>query len=193
MSVTLSTLPWKFKCSLLNVFLSWWNYSQCCIAICYNYTHIHEEYILTQWIKTGDTVLRKIYLSLYLKGSKVLFKVLRWEGVEDRTELQYIDPHSYGHKRCVSLVLQGCSTEGLGPSLSGTCSHSSIFSLTGLVSKLTGGPEGSFCRVVAFSTTYLLQLLWSPTNRLLVFTELYNSSIAHSIFGMAYLIVIKRK
>ena len=26
-----------------------------------------------------------------------------WEG--DRTELQYIDPHSYGHQRCVFLVL----------------------------------------------------------------------------------------
>ena len=31
------------------------------------------------------------------------------------------------------------------------------------------------------------------TNWLPVFTELYNSSIAHSIFGMACLIVIKRK
>ena len=31
------------------------------------------------------------------------------------------------------------------------------------------------------------------TNRLPVFTELYNSSIDHSIFGMACLIVIKRK
>ena len=28
-----------------------------------------------------------------------------WEGVGDRTELQHIDPHSYGHQRCVFLVL----------------------------------------------------------------------------------------
>ena len=50
-------------------------------------------------MKTSDTVFRKIYLSLYLKGWCV------WEGVGDRTELQYIDPHSYGHQRCVFLVL----------------------------------------------------------------------------------------
>ena len=36
----------------------------------YTYTYIHAEYILTQRIKTSDTVLRKIYLSLYLRGSK---------------------------------------------------------------------------------------------------------------------------
>ena len=28
-----------------------------------------------------------------------------WEGVGDRTELQHFDPHSYGHQRCVFLVL----------------------------------------------------------------------------------------
>ena len=74
-----------------------------------------------------------------------------------------------------------------GPSLSGTCSHSSIFSPTGLVSKLAGGHEDPFCWVVAFSTTSLLQLLWFPAHWLPVFTELYNSSIAHSLFGMACL------
>ena len=56
------------------------------------------QHILTQWIKTSDTVLRKIYLSLYLKGCV-------WEGVGVRTDLQHIDPHSYGHQRCVFLVL----------------------------------------------------------------------------------------
>ena len=53
-----------------------------------------------------------MYLSLYCKGSKRLFKVLLWEGAADRTELQYIDPYSYGRQRCVFLVLQGCSTGG---------------------------------------------------------------------------------
>ena len=57
-------------------------------------------------IKTSDTVLRKIYLTLYWKGCV-------WEGVEDGTELQRIDPHSYGHQRFF-LVLLGCSTGGLG-------------------------------------------------------------------------------
>ena len=37
-----------------------------------------------------------------------------WEGVGDRTELQYIDPDSNGHQRCVFLVLKGCSTGGPG-------------------------------------------------------------------------------
>ena len=50
-------------------------------------------------IKMSDIVLRKIYLSLYLKGWCV------WEGVGDLTELQHIDPHSYCHQRCVFLVL----------------------------------------------------------------------------------------
>ena len=68
-------------------------------------------------IKTSGTVLRKINLSLYWKGC------VR-EGVGDRTELQHIDPHSYGHQRFF-LVLLGRSTGSLGPSLSGTCSHPS--------------------------------------------------------------------
>ena len=36
-----------------------------------------------------------------------------WEGVGDWTELQHIDPHSYGHQRFFP-ALQGCSTRGLG-------------------------------------------------------------------------------
>ena len=44
-----------------------------------------------------------------------------------------------------------------------------------------------------FSNSSALKLVCSPTHWLPVCTELYNSSIAHSIFGMACLIVIKRK
>ena len=72
----------------------------------YIYTYICAEYILTQWIKTSEDFFKKIYLSLYCK-------VCVWEGVGDQTELQYIDPpHSYGHQRCVFLVLSGYSTGG---------------------------------------------------------------------------------
>ena len=35
------------------------------------------------------------------------------EGVGDRTELQHIDPHSYGHQRFFPVLL-GCSTGDLG-------------------------------------------------------------------------------
>ena len=36
-----------------------------------------------------------------------------WEGVGDRTELQHIDPHSYGHQHFFPIIL-GYSTGGLG-------------------------------------------------------------------------------
>ena len=36
-----------------------------------------------------------------------------WEGLGDRTELQHIDPHSYGHQRFFPILL-GCSTGSLG-------------------------------------------------------------------------------
>ena len=62
------------------------------------YTYTCRIYI-DAIIKTSDTVIRKIYLSLYLKGWCV------WKGVGDRTELQHIDHHSYGHQRCVFLLL----------------------------------------------------------------------------------------
>ena len=51
-----------------------------------------------------------------------------WEGVGDRTELQHIDPHSIGHN-CVSFLLSWATQpEAWGLNLSGTCSHSCIFS-----------------------------------------------------------------
>ena len=77
----------------------------------YTYTcRIHIDAI----IKTSETVLRKIYLSLY-------YKVCVREGVGDRTELQYINPHSYSHQCCVFLVLQGHSTGGPRAQLSAEC------------------------------------------------------------------------
>ena len=77
---------------------------------------------------TSDTVIRKIYLSLYLKGLSVR------EGVGDRTELQHIDPYSYGHQRFFHVLL-GCSTGGLG---------------------------AQPLWVLVFSTASYLQLVWSP-------------------------------
>ena len=66
--------------------------------------------ITTQW-RRATQFFRKIYLSLYWKGSKGLLKVLlceRWVG--DLTELQHIDPHSHGHNS-VSVPFSGtCSS-----------------------------------------------------------------------------------
>ena len=133
-------------------------------------------------------LLLKIYHSLYLKGLCV------WEGVGERTELQYFDPYSYGHQRCVFLVLQVCSTGGPGAQLSaGWWLYLPHFVINSSDLQLTGRPEGPFYRVVAFSTTSCLRLPWNPTHWLPVCTELYDSSIAHSIFGMACLLVIKWK
>ena len=78
----------------------------CCIATyaCRNIT--------TQW-RQATQVFRKIYLSLYWKGCV-------WEGVGDWTELQHIDPHSYGHNS-VSFPFSWAAQPGAWePSLSGT-------------------------------------------------------------------------
>ena len=77
-----------------------------------------------------------------------------WEGVGERIELQHIDTHSYGHQ-CLFPALQGCSTRGPGAHSAG-CG----LSLPHLVTNGSG-----------------LQTNWLP-----VFTELYNSSITHSIY-----------
>ena len=74
-------------------------------------------------IKTsGHSSLEKYTSHFIWKGSKGLLKVLLWEGVGDQTELQHIDPHSYGHNS-VSFLLSWAAQPGAwGPSLSGTCS-----------------------------------------------------------------------
>ena len=48
----------------------------------------------------------------------------------DQTELQYIDPHSYGHQHCIFLVLPGAHSAGF---------LYCILSPTGLVPKLHRG------------------------------------------------------
>ena len=65
-----------------------------------------------------------------------LRKVCVWEGAGDRTELKYFDPHSYGHQRCVFLVLL----------------------------MLNRRPWGPLCWVLAFFTASYQQLLWSPNS-----------------------------
>ena len=81
-----------------------------------------------------------------------------WEGVEDRTELQHIDlPSPSGHSR-VSFSFSW--TAQPGPGSPASLGH---------------------VLIPASSHQLVSKLIWSPTDRLPVFTELYNSSIAHSI------------
>ena len=120
----------------------------------YIHIHIHAEYILTQWIKTSKDFFRKICASHFIvRVRKRLLRVLLWEGVGDRTELQYIDPHSYGHQRWVFLVLQGCSTGGPEAHSAGCGFLYRILSPTGLVPKLHRGSRGPLRPGVAFPTT----------------------------------------
>ena len=78
------------------------------------YTHIqlyrcmqnHNDTIIRTW----DTVLKKIYLSLYLKGLRV-----RGSWRPNRTAT-YWPPHSIGHQHFFPVLL-GCSTGGLGAQL----------------------------------------------------------------------------
>ena len=63
---------------------------------------------------TGRLLKQNMYLSLYCKGSKRLFKVCVWEGAGDRTELKYFDPPTLMAVNVVSFSFSWCSTEGPG-------------------------------------------------------------------------------
>ena len=69
-------------------------------------------------------------------------------------------PHSYGHQRCVFLILLMLNRRPRGPTLlafSTASYHQLVWSPNSI-----GGPEGPVCWVVAFPTTSCLQLVWSP-------------------------------
>ena len=137
----------------------------CCIATTMtNYTNTFACEIITT-LKTSDTVLRKIYLSLYLKGLCV-----RGSWRPNRTAT-YWPPTLIALS--VSFPFSWAAQPGAWePSLSGCW-----FSLPHLITNWSGlqnsigGLEGPFCWVLAFSTTSLLQ---NSLNFLC--TELYNSS-----------------
>ena len=77
----------------------------------------------------------------------------------------YWPPHSYGHQRCVFLVLQGCSTGGPGPSFllsAGFLYH--ILSPTSLISKLTDFLSSTSYIVVQSPTQSLEWHVWSPSS-----------------------------
>ena len=82
------------------------------------------------------------------------------EGVGDRTELQHIDPHSYGHQRFFGGF---------------------FLRSTGLLNR---GPGAKPLWVLVFSTASYLYLVWFPNCLNFLCTELYNSSTpTQSIIG----------
>ena len=116
--------------------------------------------------RTSEDFFRKIYTSHFIvRVRKGLLRVLLWEGVGDRIELQYIDPHSYGHQRCVFLILQSCSTGRPGAQLSAGWWLSLLHLITNLSPKLHRESWGPLRPGVAFPTTSCLQRLWSPTHQ----------------------------
>ena len=127
--------------------------------------------IMAQWIKTSEDFFRKICTSHFIvRVQKGLLRVLLWEGVVDRTELKYIDPHSYGRQRCVFIVPQGCSTGGPGDHLSAGWWLSLLHLITNRSPKLHRGSRGPLRPGVVFPITSCLRRLWSPTVWLPVLT-----------------------
>ena len=154
------------------------------------YSHLINMHIYTYTcrihidaMKTSDTVHKKIYLSLYLKG---LCVCERGSWRPNRTAT-YWPPLLWPSALCLSRS-PDAQPEAQGPTPMDAGFLYRILSPTDLVSKN--------------SLQTGLQINWIP-----IFTELYNSSIAHSIsphnwpsvcvtsavLGMACLIVIERK
>ena len=138
----------------------------------YTYIHIYMFMQDAYWCnnkRREKTSLKKYTSHFIAMVRKGLLKVFLWEGVGDRTELQYIDPHSYGHQCCVFVVLQCYSTGGPGAQLSAECwlFHQLVWSPNSIGG--SGGARSAWC-----GFPYEIS---SQTTRLPVFTELYNSSM----------------
>ena len=128
--------------------------------------------------QTSEDFFRKICTSHFIvRVRKGLLRILLWEGVGDRKELQYFDPHSYGRQHCVFLVLQGCSTGGPGAQLSAGWWISLLRLFSNFSGpQLIGGPEGPFGLAWLSLSQLISNLSPSDTVWLFVLTELYNSS-----------------
>ena len=89
-------------------------------------------------IKTQEDFFRKIFvpLTLFVRVRKGYSRFACERELETEKKLQYFDPHSYGHQRCVFLVLK----------------------------MLNRRPRGQLCWVMAFFTASYQQLLWSPNS-----------------------------
>ena len=133
-----------------------------------------------------DTIIDDEWHSLLEKyTSHFIWKSCVWEGVWDRTELQHIDPHSYGHQRWVFLVLQGGST--------GCCFLYSSISPPLLIPKHNRRSRGPLLLGAGF--LYHILSLTSLVFKLTYFLSPPSYIIVHAnstVFGMACLIVIER-
>ena len=134
---------------------------------------------------SGHSSLEKYTSHFIWKGSKGLLKVLLCESwVGDWTELQHIDPYSYGHNS-VSFPFSWAAQPGAwGPSLSGTWSSYQHF-LSNCCCSIEG-PEGP--PLLGAGSIYCI---FSPTDLNFLSQGLYNNltptllhasvTISHSI------------
>ena len=127
-----------------------------------NYTYTYACRNIFNTIETsGHRSLEKYTSHFISKGSKGLLKVLLCErGVGDWTELQHIDPRSYGHKAFLSRS-PGLLNRGPG-------TWSSFQHLHSNSNCSIGGPEGP-----ALLGTGSVHSILSPTNSNFLCTELY--------------------
>ena len=135
----------------------------------YSHIHVHAGYILTQWITDEwRFFIKNMYLSLYCKGSKRLFKVLWWEGAGDRTEtIIFWPPLPWPSTLCLSRS-PDAQPEALGPLCWVMAFFTASYQQLLWSPNSIGVPEGPFGRVV-----YLRLQLYCNWNSVL--TELYNS------------------
>ena len=110
--------------------------------------------IMMQWRRV-DTYLEK-YTSHFI-----------WKGVGDQTELQHIDPHSYGHNN-VSFPFSWAAQPGAWPLcwVLGLWSHLLFNWSEALNSNCSiRGSEGPLCWVLVLFTASYLQLIWISCRR----------------------------
>ena len=149
------------------------------------YMQNHNDTINKQ---TSEDFFKKIYLSFYCKGCV-------WEELETEQNCNILTPTLMAISVVSFPFSRATQQEAQRPTQLSAGFLYRLLSPTGLQTP-SGVPRAPSAGC-GFPYHICLQLVWSPTPWLPVHTELYNSSIAHSIahaiFGMACLIFIKRK
>ena len=171
------------------------------ILVAFSYTcscRIHTDAMNNRRRKTSLTNMCTSHF--ICKGSKRLLKVCVWEGAGDRTETAIFWPPFLWPSMLCLPRFPDAQPEALGPALCWmmaffTASYQQLLWSPNSI----GVPEGPLGRVWLSLPRLVYNFVHLPGTRTVlisVLTELYNSyahSIAHSIFEIACLIVIKQK
>ena len=114
------------------------------IKLLYRHLQHHNDTMINRHNDkdAGRLLYKNIYLSLYCKGSKRLFKVCVWEGAGDRTETAIFWPPLLWLATLSLSRSPDAQPEALGSTLLGAGFLYCILSATSLVSKLNRGSRG---------------------------------------------------